>query len=86
MKARKLKAVSGHCNTHTLTRRRWIDLAKRILGGKTSKDGRMQEGEQITGQFHPWHQLNQRETNPDLMSPFHCFPQQRAAEKVGMIQ
>lgn len=43
MKARNLKAVSGHSNNYTLTRRSWIDLAKRILGGKTSKDGRMQE-------------------------------------------
>ena len=48
MKARKLKAVkfpdvSGRRNTRTLNRRKWIDLAKRILGGKTSKDGRKQE-------------------------------------------
>jgi len=54
MKARKLKAVkfpdvSGRHNTHTCNRRKWINLVKKILGGKTSKDGRKLEGGQTAG-------------------------------------
>lgn len=87
MKARNLKAVSGHSNTHTLTRRSWIDLAKRILEGKTSKDGRMQEERvgSLASSILGINWIKERQSHISG-APFTSFLSNGQPKKVGRIQ